>query len=117
MTEIPRTPRLMIKIYFSRRSAGPGRPGHASRRGDGSREQRLLREIGRGGVTLELEWSESPLGPWLPLVSIKLERAASLDGAALHFRPFRDGRGMRPHGFIHALRRGVYAASQRARPG
>jgi hypothetical protein len=30
----------------------------------------------------------------------------------LRFSPFRTGRGVVPRGFVHALRRGAYAASQ-----
>ncbi|MEO8183439.1 MAG: hypothetical protein ABI895_31785 [Deltaproteobacteria bacterium] len=39
-----------------------------------------------------------------------------LDQEALRFDPFRAGRGVTPVGFVHALRRATYLASQRARP-
>jgi hypothetical protein len=85
--------------------------------GDGSsRAERLEAAVARGQATLHLEIADRPRGPWSPLLKIDLATPAAVDGEALRFRPFRDGRGVRPRGFVHALRRGVYALSQRARP-
>ena len=83
---------------------------------DGTRAERLACEVARGDARLTLGVSDGPWGPWTPVVSITLERAAEVDGESLRFRPMRDGRGVHPRGFVHALRRGVYAMSQRARP-
>jgi hypothetical protein len=80
----------------------------------GKRSQRLARAL-EHGARLELALSDTPDGPWLPLADIQLLCVLDLDDAALRFSPFRDGRGVRPRGFVHALRRGVYEASQRAR--
>lgn len=84
---------------------------HADTRG-----ARLARAVRAGAVLLDIEHSTRPFGPWQPLSQVRLERAAELDGEALRFQPFRDGRGIQPYGFIHALRRGVYSLSQRSRP-
>lgn len=53
---------------------------------------------------------------WTSFARIVLERPVDVDQAALRFSPFRSGRGIRPVGFVHNLRRGTYAASQAARP-
>lgn len=79
------------------------------------RHERLFAAVWRGEAALHLEVSRGPRGPWQPLVRIVLDGAAALDDAALRFAPFRTGRGIRPRGLVHALRRGVYAASQAAR--
>jgi hypothetical protein len=91
------------------------RPDHASNEA-GVRSERLLRQVSRADAGLSLEVSDHPFGPWQPLLRITLERLAPIDGEALRFHPFRAGRGLRPRGFIHALRLGVYTLSQRARP-
>jgi hypothetical protein len=81
-----------------------------------TRSERIAHEVALGGAGLSLEVGSEPFGPWTPLLAIKLERPAHVDGEALRFEPFHAGRGVRPVGFIHALRRGVYSFSQGARP-
>ncbi len=49
-------------------------------------------------------------------MTITLAHRARVDDEALRFRPFRTGRGLKPRGFVHALRRGVYKVSQWSRP-
>jgi hypothetical protein len=82
----------------------------------GSRYERLMRATNRHDAVLELQASRGAYGPWFPLLTVVLQRPAVIDGEALRFRPFRDGRGLTPRGFVHSLRVGVYALSQRARP-
>jgi hypothetical protein len=82
----------------------------------GSREARLASATSRGEATLDLGIADGPFGPWSPLLCVRLVAEAEIDGEALRFDPFRDGRGVSPRGFVHALRRGVYRLSQRARP-
>ena len=82
----------------------------------GSRYERLVRATNRHDAVLELQASRGAYGPWFPLLTVVLQRPAVVDGEALRFRPFRDGRGLTPRGFVHSLRVGVYALSQRARP-
>jgi len=53
---------------------------------------------------------------WDPIATLVLDGPSRLDQEALRFDPFRDGRGIHPVGFVHAMRRWVYAASQWARP-
>lgn len=92
------------------------RPAHPSSATQGTRSERLARDVEDGRASLSLELAQGPFGPWAPVAAVVLERAAEVDGEALRFRPFRQGRGIRPRGFIHALRLGVYTLSQRARP-
>jgi hypothetical protein len=92
------------------------RPAHRSTETNGTRSERLAREVEHGRARLTLEVADGPFGPWSPVLALVLERVAAVDGEALRFRPFRQGRGVRPRGFVHALRLGVYAVSQRARP-
>jgi hypothetical protein len=82
----------------------------------GSRGDRLARAVARHDAVLDLEASHGPFGPWSPLITLVLQRPASVDPERLRFRPFHSGRGLTPRGFVHSLRVGVYALSQRARP-
>ena len=91
-------------------------PRTAARGDEGTRSERLARAVHRGHATLNLELGTDPSGPWRPLGVVSLQGPARVDGEALRFRPFQNGRGVQPRGFIHALRLGVYATSQRARP-
>jgi hypothetical protein len=102
---------LELRVYLRLR------PEHPSRQEAGPRNERLARDVAQGDVRFTLEAARRPFGPWSPLLVVALERIASVDGEALRFRPFRQGRGVRPRGFVHALRLGAYALSQRARPG
>ena len=79
------------------------------------RRRRFERGVANGSAVLTLGISQSPWGPFAPLVRIQLVSVRLTDPASLRFDPFRNGRGIEPHGFVHALRRGVYGASQRAR--
>lgn len=90
-------------------------PSRASRYRAGRRGARLARDVASGNVLLELEHARHPFGPWSPLARVRLQRVAQVDDEALRFRPFRAGRGLRPRGFVHALRVGVYALSQWSR--
>ena len=66
-------------------------------------------------VVLAIEASYGPRGPWREVARLGLERVLDGDDPELRFNPFEDGRGIRPRGIIHALRRGAYHASQSAR--
>jgi hypothetical protein len=82
----------------------------------GSRSERLARSMEARQAVLKLEIGARPFGPWEPLSVMTLLRIAPIDGERIRFRPFRAGRGLRPLGFVHAMRLAVYASSQRARP-
>lgn len=77
------------------------------------RNDRLAAAIEQGAA-LRLELRRTFELPWREVVRVDLERVVDLDQARLRFWPFREGRGVRPRGFVHALRRGAYRASQRA---
>jgi len=53
---------------------------------------------------------------WEPLAAVTLGEPVDVDQEALRFSPFRDGAGIHPRGFVHALRVAAYRASQEARP-
>jgi len=81
------------------------------------RDERLQMAVEAGLASLRLEWREAGRGAaWQPLCAIRLEERLDLDQEALRFDPFRDGRGLRPVGFVQYLRPATYWASQRARP-
>jgi len=93
------------------------------RLGNGSRESRaehLRRMVSEGRATYELQFRRLNVSPlarsWEPVVRLTLVAPVDTDQAALRFSPFRCGAGLRPVGFVHALRLAVYAASQKARP-
>lgn len=83
-------------------------------RGD-DRFSRLAANTTSGLVGLRLEMKQQHDSRWRPLVLLELCNPLEIDQAALRFDPFRAGRGLQPAGFIHALRRPVYAWAQRAR--
>jgi hypothetical protein len=104
------------RVYFRLRprmrgaeDVGRGEHGAARRRAS------LGQAISVGAASIQLEVGRGPRGPFVPIVDIHLTALWSVDPPDLHFDPFRDGRRIVPRGFVHALRRGVYAASQRAR--
>lgn len=83
----------------------------------GSREQRLRFALHHGAATFQLECRSLGLRrAWRPIARVRLVEELELDQAALRFSPFRSGRGIRPIGLVHALRRATYPSSQRARP-
>ena len=87
-----------------------------SRRGPAEqRRRRFERAIANGGAIFTLGIGDRPWGPFAPLVRIQLVSIRLTDPSSLRFDPFRSGRGIEPRGFVHALRRGAYSASQRAR--
>ncbi len=81
----------------------------------GSRIERLREAVRRGEAAWRLEARETLTWRWHPVAVIQLEREVMLDQAALSFDPFRTGADVTPVGLVHAIRRAVYAASQRAR--
>jgi hypothetical protein len=54
-------------------------------------------------------------GHWTPLAELRLTEEVTVDPATLRFNPFRAGRGLKPVGFIHALRLPTYPQSQKGR--
>lgn len=69
-----------------------------------------------GEAAFALEARPTLFRQWEPLARIDFVAPAKIDQEALRFDPFRDGRGATPVGFVHAIRKAVYKASQAARP-
>jgi hypothetical protein len=82
----------------------------------GGRRQRLERAIAEHRAVFMLEMRKTFELRWAPLGELVLDGPSEIDQEALRFDPFRSGRGIEPVGFVHAIRRYVYAASQRVRP-
>jgi hypothetical protein len=102
--------RVKLRAVARRERSGVLAPGPGLSRGE-----RLDLDVHDGRAVLELQ---ARLGrdPYLPVARIALRERAAVDQEKLRFSPFRDGRGIRPRGFVHALRLGTYAASQMLRP-
>jgi hypothetical protein len=88
-----------------------------------TRAERLGRAMQDGHARLRLELApyNGPLSrphsaAFKRVVRLELTGWLELDQEALRFDPFRSGRGIQPVGFVHAMRRATYAASQRNRP-
>ncbi|MFL5348817.1 MAG: hypothetical protein ACJ8AT_28810 [Hyalangium sp.] len=54
-------------------------------------------------------------GRWYPLAELRLLEQVTLNPATLRFWPYRNGRGVTPVGFVHALRLPTYRQSQEGR--
>jgi hypothetical protein len=88
-----------------------------------TRTERLLRAFQDGSASLLLEWApyagalhRAKPEHFSPLVRIGLGKPLEIDQAALRFDPFQAGRGLAPVGFVNAMRRATYSASQTIRP-
>ena len=84
----------------------------------GSRMERLQHAIGldQALLTLEVRSLEDGLPhTWTPLADLHLREEITLDPERLRFDPARDGLGITPVGFLHAMRRLAYTESQRGR--
>jgi hypothetical protein len=104
----------MPHAYFRLRPVTPSESEGNGR--DAAARRALLEDAIRGGrAEFAIEIGPKPFGPWSPLARVTLVELLTGDPPPLAFDPFRDGRGLRPSGFVHALRRGVYRASRRAR--
>lgn len=82
----------------------------------GDRQERLVRGIADHRACFVIEVRRTMHTEWMPVASLWLDALSALDQEALRFDPFRIGRGIQPVGFVHAIRKYVYAASQAVRP-
>jgi hypothetical protein len=80
----------------------------------GSRRRRILQAVASHRGSFRLELRSTFRLAWRAVVRITPTELLSIDQDALRFWPFRNGRGITPRGFVHALRRGAYAGSQAA---
>lgn len=108
--EVPGIGRVKLRLRSPRLRSG----------GSTSREAHLREATSEGRARFELQVRRLDVTPlarhWQPLVRVTLIGEFDADQAALRFSPFRAGAGLRPVGFVHALRLAAYAASQEARP-
>jgi hypothetical protein len=102
--------RVKLRAVTRREGTGVLAPGPGLSRGE-----RLDLDVRDGRAVFELQ---AKLGrdEYLPVARIALRERVAVDQEKLRFSPFRDGRGIRPRGFVHALRLGTYSASQLLRP-
>jgi hypothetical protein len=87
-------------------------------RRQGSRVQRLREALHEGHAVLTFEVFPQEHGlphTWTPLADLLLRQEVVLDPERLRFDPFRDGLGITPRGFLHALRPSAYRQSQTGR--
>jgi hypothetical protein len=102
------TDRFKLRLTTPRRSA----PAH------GSRLERLRHALEAGTALLTVEarslHADRPT-TWTPLADIFLREEVQLDPIRLRFNPFLNGLGLRPTGFLHALRPSAYRGSQEGR--
>ena len=80
------------------------------------RGERLADAVADGTASWRIEARTASQRQWHPLAELRPRAEAQIDQAALRFWPFREGRGLRPRGFVHALRRAAYRASWALRP-
>lgn len=79
-----------------------------------TREERLAAAMQAGVARLRLEVRRERRS-WQHLCDLRLRGRLELDDHDLEFTPFHMGLGLRPRGFISAMRAAVYAASQAQR--
>jgi hypothetical protein len=82
---------------------------------DGSpRDVRLLRAIESGAAVFDLEIATRASG-YRPCAQVVLHERIELDDNRVEMSPDNAGRGIRPIGFVNAIRLAAYAASRRGR--
>lgn len=84
----------------------------------GSRVVRLRDAMHEGNALLTFEVLPLEHGlprTWTPLADVFLREEVALDPMRLRFNPFRDGLGISPRGFLHAMRLPIYRQSQKGR--
>jgi hypothetical protein len=88
----------------------------SSPREGSDRHERLLSAVEQGDLLVTVE-VRGPItsDAWVSVVALELTEFVGVEPRVLSFTPFRTGRGLEPAGFLHAIRRPVYAAAQAAR--
>jgi hypothetical protein len=108
--EVPGADRVKLRLRSPRLDNGTG----------STRVEHLHNAVRAGRALFQLELrslEESPFARrWQPLLDVRLLAPVDVDQSALRFSPFNDAAGLRPTGFVHAIRVAAYASSQRARP-
>jgi hypothetical protein len=83
---------------------------------EGHRRHRLARAVDEKRAVFVIEIRQTFGLRWDAVAKLVIDEPSDIDQEALRFDPFRVGRGIHPVGFVHGIRKLVYAASQRARP-
>lgn len=71
--------------------------------------------LARFRLEMRRTWLSGKIPVWKSVAEVKLNHPIEISPRRLRFSPFRSGRGIEPRGFIHALRRATYPASQKSR--
>lgn len=79
------------------------------------RDARLAETIRQGEARFALQVRPQGGSGWSTAAMLWLDRPAAVDGSRLRFSPFRAGAGLKPTGFLHALRVVPYFVSQQVR--
>lgn len=79
------------------------------------RTARLLAAVAARAAALAIDARMVGTDDWVPAAVVRLLEPLDEDPPGLAFDPLQAGRGVVPRGFVHALRDGPYAMSQRAR--
>lgn len=91
-------------------------PARAAQPHRSSRNAALDELVREGPVPFRVQARHTFELSWHTVGTLWLVGRADVDQEALRFSPFQNGRGIAPRGFVHALRRAAYPASQLARP-
>jgi len=83
--------------------------------GTHTRVERLLEAAAQHQAVFHLDARRIGRRLWWPIAEVALTEQVQIDQEALRYSPFRVGRGIRPRGFVHAIRRRTYRISQAAR--
>ena len=78
-----------------------------------TRTEKLLAAVAAGRAQWLIQQRETLHLRWQTIARVAVDREISVDQEALRFDPFRGV--LEPVGFVHAIRRAVYAASQHGR--
>jgi hypothetical protein len=89
----------MGRVKLRMRSARPAGLGE-------DRSDRLEQAVLRGAAIFQLEMRKTFTRKWIPIAEVRLTKRIEEE---IRFDPFKTGLGLEPRGFVHALRRGIYA--------
>jgi hypothetical protein len=88
-------------------------PIHPASNRRGTRAEQLRAAVAAGLVAWSMQARRTLTLRWHPVARVELSKPIELDQERLAFDPFRGA--LRPVGVVHAIRRAVYSAGQRAR--
>jgi hypothetical protein len=77
----------------------------------GNRRERLARAAAAGLAVMRIEVRRTGAKSWTPVADLVLREQVDVDQEALHYNPFRTGRGIVPSGVLQWARLPAYMAS------